>query len=157
MTHPKTDTSPPYGVPRILPPYVFIAAMVAIYYLGKWETGEPVAYSLSGGLVMALGLLIAIVANRQFKRARTTILPGDKPTKLVTTGMFRRSRNPMYIAMTVVLAGYWSWVGGYSPFGVLVLFLLVMRYRFIAMEEKHLLHTFGADYQAYCMRTRRWL
>lgn len=146
-----------YGVPKILPPYVFAAGLAAIYFLGKWETGTALNMHMGGAAVMLLAVAFAFSASRQFKRVSTTILPGDQPSTMVTSGPFKHTRNPMYVAMTAFLCAFWSWTGGFSPFAVVIAFVMIIQHRFIRMEEQHMLQEFGEEYLAYCARTRRWL
>jgi protein-S-isoprenylcysteine O-methyltransferase Ste14 len=95
----------------------------------------------------------AIVALR---RAATTVRVDRAPTRLVETGIFRYSRNPMYLAMAMVLFGLA--VGSNSLWLVLAvpIFLAAVRILAIAPEEGFLEHRFGDDYAAYKQRVARW-
>ncbi|MFC3052816.1 methyltransferase family protein [Kordiimonas pumila] len=152
---PKNQNSG-YKVPRLLPLHLFVLAAGLSLWLGHMETG---AFTLTtGGLaVLAAAAGITAWSAVTFARAKTTIMPGAKPAALITNGPFRYSRNPIYGAMVLALAGLWSFTGGFSPFMVLLPFIAFIQNRFIAMEERHMLAVFGEEYLVYCMRTRRWL
>jgi len=149
------ETDKPWK-PRILPPYVFILSIIAIYFVGKWETGH-FSINLWGAGLMALAVALAFTASGQFKKAETAIIPGQQPTTMVTGGMFRYSRNPMYTCMAAFLIGFWSWTGGIAPFAIIIAFIMVIQHRFIINEERLMLETFGEEYLRYCAHVRRWL
>ena len=98
-----------------------------------------------------------ILADRQFKKVNTAINPFDKPSVLVTSGVFQGSRNPMYIAMiTILIGGAVAW-GTLSTFGVPPALFWLLSRKFIVMEEAALSQAFGAEYDRYKGRVRRWL
>jgi protein-S-isoprenylcysteine O-methyltransferase Ste14 len=107
--------------------------------------------------VLALALVVA--AFLAFRKHRTTYHPQnvDKARTLLTSGIFGFSRNPMYLGMALVLAGWAFYLA--SPLAVLgVVFFVAYIQRFqIVPEERALGSTFGADYAAYCARVRRWI
>lgn len=110
-----------------------------------------------GGLLILAGLALMAAAFLEFRRHRTTVIPHRNASALVTTGVYRASRNPIYLADALLLAGLalvWSAVSGL----VLVpLFMAVIGARFIAPEEARLRAAFGADYERWAARTRRWI
>jgi protein-S-isoprenylcysteine O-methyltransferase Ste14 len=112
---------------------------------------------LLGGAVVALALANDAWCAATFARHRTTILPHRAASHLATDGPFRWSRNPIYISHVAVVLGLGLLIG--SPFTVLLTPLLALGLQKLAVEpeERHLLAKFGADYQAYMARTRRWL
>lgn len=138
-----------------LPP-VWLLASLGIAYVWRWPA------SWSGMfwpglilLVLALGLVIAAVL--EFARARTTIVPHRSATALITSGIFGYSRNPIYLADLAVLAGF-SLIWGSLPGLCLVPVLgLILWSRFIRGEEARLAADFGAEFESYRNRTRRWL
>ena len=89
--------------------------------------------------------------------ARTAILPGGATRTILDRGPFRLSRNPLYIGLIVLdigIALLWpsAWALLLTPVGIGLLF-----WGAIAPEERYLIAKFGADYEAYCRRVRRWL
>lgn len=94
-----------------------------------------------------------------FRRAHTTVDPRypQKMTALVTGGVYRVTRNPMYLGMLLALAGWALWLGQLLPFIILPLFILFLNRWQIAPEERALERTFGAEYTLYRARARRWI
>ena len=110
-----------------------------------------------GWLLIALALVLVALAAREFRRHRTTIIPHGSPSALVTTGVFARSRNPIYLADALILCGLaliWS-----APVALLLVpaFVAVIRARFVLPEERRLRNNFPAEYAAYAQQTKRWL
>jgi protein-S-isoprenylcysteine O-methyltransferase Ste14 len=147
---------------RVPPP---LAALICgvVAWLAARELGPPllplaVRVALGAALFVA-GLLIAGRAARTMSRAKTTLNPVKPETAsaLVTTGIFARSRNPMYLGMASWLLGWAAWLA--TPAGLLgpVLFVLWMNRLQIAPEEQALARIFGAEFEDYKARVRRWL
>jgi protein-S-isoprenylcysteine O-methyltransferase Ste14 len=107
--------------------------------------------------LIVLGILFVIAPARKFDVAGTTIKPFQESTALVTSGFFAVSRNPMYLGMTLMLAGIAMLLRSASPFVVVLAFPIVIDRRFIVFEEQSLERTFGADFRQYKARVRRWL
>jgi protein-S-isoprenylcysteine O-methyltransferase Ste14 len=114
-------------------------------------------FNLAGLFVGASGLAICFTAHRQFKRIGTTLYPFNRPLRLVTDGLFRYSRNPMYLGLTVFLAGAWLLLGGLSPLVGVVAFQQVAAHWYIPNEEQRCRAVFGEAYLAYQARTPRWI
>jgi protein-S-isoprenylcysteine O-methyltransferase Ste14 len=141
-------------------PPVWLAGCVVL----AWLTAMPVvegAPALAlvglGGAVVALGLGLMGLAVREMARARTTVVPGRDPSALVTGGVFRFSRNPIYLGDLLVLAGislvWQSWVG----LALVPVLGWILARRFIVDEEARLRAAFGAGAEAWMARVRRWL
>lgn len=81
----------------------------------------------------------------------------ESSSKIVTSGLYRFSRNPMYVGLLVVLLGYAIWLGGITPFLMLPLFIFLITTQQIIPEEEILENKFGQEYLDYKMRVRRWL
>jgi protein-S-isoprenylcysteine O-methyltransferase Ste14 len=84
-------------------------------------------------------------------------VPLTTSTALVVDGMFRWSRNPMYLGLTAMLIGTALLLDRALPWLVVVAFVATLRFHFIRHEERLMEATFGADYVAYKQRVRRWL
>ena len=110
-----------------------------------------------GILPVVAGVAIAMVAVGRFKRAQTGIVPFDEATTLVTKGLYQYTRNPMYLGMFMILSGLAFMLGSISPLLPLGLFMLVIRYNFVAGEERFLEDAFGQDYLDFKTKVRRWL
>ena len=118
--------------------------------------GPRIAIGLA---VTALGLFVLASAFLAFRKARTTIDPVNihRASSLVTAGIFRLSRNPMYVGFASMLLGWAIALGGaWALVGPAVFVLYITRFQ-IAPEERVMRERFGAAYAAYCTRTRRWL
>jgi protein-S-isoprenylcysteine O-methyltransferase Ste14 len=115
-----------------------------------------VQYALGAALFLA-GLGIVATAFRQFSGAGTNIDTHRPTTALVTGGLYRVSRNPIYLALLSAYAGLALVFDSLWPLALAPLLVLVMRYGVIAREERYLEARFGDDYRAYCARVRRWL
>ena len=117
--------------------------------------GGPVT-DLLGGLLVGGGLVLILLAAYEMRRRKTTIIPHMEADHLVTTGIFKRSRNPIYLGDTLILAGLalrWD-----TPIALLLvpLFMFTITQRFILPEEDRLRRKFRADFARYCEKTRRW-
>jgi protein-S-isoprenylcysteine O-methyltransferase Ste14 len=117
---------------------------------------HPIAAALGVGLVMiAVGLFIAAV--RTFRAAGTPV-PGNRPTTaVVRTGPYRFSRNPIYLAFSVLQAGIALWVDSLWLLITLIPVLLLMSLLVIAREERYLEARFPSEYPLYKASVRRWL
>lgn len=116
----------------------------------------PVATALGGALVVA-GILLMLAAFVEFRRHRTTVVPHRQASALITTGIYRLSRNPIYLADALILAGLclrWSAASGLI---LVPAFTALIAARFIAPEEARLRAGFGTAFDTWAARTRRWL
>lgn len=114
-------------------------------------------FNLVGLLFCFAGLTICIIAQRQFKGLGANLYPFNDPKNLVTDGLFRLSRNPMYLGLVIFLFGVWALLGSFSPLAIVVAFLLVVDHCYVAYEEKRLKVVFGKTYEAYQANTPRWI
>lgn len=142
-----------------LPPVwliAFVAAAWAQVAVAPLPFPQPLGRDIGAFAVLA-GLFFAVAAVMQMRRHHTTVQPRSAATQLVTSGIFGKSRNPIYLGLVLILAGISLWLG--SVLGVILVpvFVVVLTRRFITGEEEHLRQTFGADYEAYAESTRRWL
>jgi protein-S-isoprenylcysteine O-methyltransferase Ste14 len=114
----------------------------------------------AGGVVLGLsGAVIALAGVVTFRRERTTVNPlqPERATVLVASGIYRLTRNPMYLGLLAVLAG-WAWFQANAAGLVLLpLFVVYLNLFQIAAEERALSARFGTAFHAYKRSTRRWL
>ncbi len=148
---------------RIPPPLVMAAIGLAMAATAALvQAPLPLAAALRWGLAAALFLLAGrygVPAIRAFLQAGTTINPVviDRASVLVTTGPFSRSRNPMYVAMALLLAALALALGnGLALLGPLLFVLFTTRFQ-ILPEERAMAAKFGNAYADYRGRVRRWL
>ncbi len=113
---------------------------------------------LAGGLALA-GLSLDLSGVLSFVRRHTTISPLSprKSTALVTHGVYRFTRNPMYLGMACLLSAWAVWLSALLPWLAPVLFVLYITRFQIRPEERVLTRLFGASYTDYTRRVRRWL
>lgn len=131
---------------------------LAAQYLEIWQFEVPYQVSVAAILV-ALGIIIDLVSIAAFRRAKTTVTPlaPEKASQLVVTGLYRISRNPMYLGLLLILTGAMVWLGSGANVFILVSFVAYITAFQIKPEEDRLERIFGPQYQAYKRRVRRWL
>lgn len=108
------------------------------------------------GLVV-LGLALVLAAAVEFRRHRTTIIPREAPSALIATGIFRLTRNPVYLGDALVLAGVCLILRQPAALWLVPGFMALVTRRFILGEEAGLRAAFPQAAQAYMARVRRWL
>jgi protein-S-isoprenylcysteine O-methyltransferase Ste14 len=147
----------------IIPPPLIGLALIGAMYLGARHIGvAPFDFpgrAAFAALLAAAGLFIDAVSVAAFIRARTTINPlaPAKAEKLVASGLFKMSRNPMYLGMLLMLVGAFVYFGEGLNALLLGLFVVLINEFQIKPEERALEEKFGDDYRAYKKRVRRWL
>ena len=145
---------------RVLPPSYFQVAIVTIllcHFLVPLKQFAYYPWNLLGLLPMAAGIVLNLVADAVFKKAQTTVKPFETSTALITTGVFRISRHPMYLGMLLILIGLVILLGSCSPFIIVAIFAIVMEVVFVKVEEKMLEQTFGVAWNAYKQQVRKWI
>jgi len=144
---------------EILPPtYMLIAmlVMVALHFILPAAI-IPTPWNLLGMIPIGLGAYVAVAAENAFRSADTTVKPFVESTTLVTNGVYRISRNPMYLGFVLVLVGIAILMRSLTPFIVIPLFTALIQLIFIKDEEQMLAAKFGARFEAYTNSVRRWL
>lgn len=145
---------------QIYPPtYMLIAmlAMVILNFLFPVALIVPSPWSLLGIIPIALGVYIAFVAEKSFRDIKTTVTPFVESSALVTGGMYRFSRNPMYLGFVLVLLGIAILMRSLTPFVIIPVFMVLIQTLFIRIEERMLAAKFGTQYISYAKKTKRWL
>ncbi len=141
-----------------LPPIWLVVFLVLNGAVASWLPGwsGSVLDVLSWGLI-GLGLVVIGWSALWFWRRKTTIEPHHVPGALIVEGPFRLSRNPIYLALLIILLG--AVIGRGQPLSLIfvVLFYWVLSTRFVAPEEEALRAAFGAEADSYMAQTRRWL
>ncbi|RLQ21299.1 DUF1295 domain-containing protein [Seongchinamella sediminis] len=149
------------AVKRIIYPPMWLAlGIIAQFVCNEYYPGNRFTSAggqMAGSLVLLLGLVLLVLAGGLFKRADTDLIPFREVRALVTTGVYRYSRNPMYLGMALVLLGCAVLLGVATAFAVPLVFMVIIQYRFILPEEQLLRDTFPEDFPAYCRRVRRWI
>ena len=110
------------------------------------------------GLVIFLaGLSIAFNSFYLFKKNKTPIIPGAKPTFVVQSGPYKFTRNPMYLGVTLALLGISIYIGNLLSLLSPLIFFIVVNLVYIPFEEKLMENLFGKLYLDYKKKVRRWL
>jgi protein-S-isoprenylcysteine O-methyltransferase Ste14 len=145
---------------KLLPPaYVLtaIVLMVALHLIAPAARLISSPWNLLGIIPLAVGIVINVVADRAFRRAGTTVKPFQESSALIMTGVFRLSRNPMYLGFVLVVLGIAVITGSLTPLVVVPAFALLLDRNFIAAEERMLEERFGSVWLEYKKSVRRWI
>jgi protein-S-isoprenylcysteine O-methyltransferase Ste14 len=151
--HPKIS-------PMVHPPVVALMFIVIAYFLGRFVPlpfFAPAILRYVGLALTFVGFLLGIGAFIEFRKAHTTLNPHGSAKQLVTSGIYRFTRNPIYLGFLLMVIGiplnsglYWGML--LAPFYVLMIHRLIIRH-----EEAYLERKFGKAYTSYTSRVRRWL
>lgn len=148
------------GAIRVRPPFLAALCLLGALAVDTLLPSAPLIASpwcRVGWVVIGAGVTLVIWAMRTFRRRDTPIDPNQTPTELVVSGPYRLTRNPMYLALTLVLLGIGLLCGRWPYLLAPLAFMgLITRLR-IPAEERQMAELFGAEYQAYRKRVRRWL
>ncbi len=147
---------------RIPPPVVGLICGALMWFTDRLvapiDVPPPLRYGLAL-LLAAAGVAVSGAAARTFGRAKTTLNPltPAEASALVTSGIFSYSRNPMYVGMLLLLAGWAVFLS--NPLGLagLALFMFWITRFQILPEERALATLFGEEFARYRQRVRRWL
>ena len=147
---------------RFPPPLVFVGILLiglaAERFIDLRTFGVDQRASVGFGAVLILaGLAIGVAAVRSFVRAGTRPEPWRASTGIVASGLYRWSRNPMYLGMTLVYAGLALALDGPIALMMLPIPLFVIQTQVIIREERYLEAKFGQAYLDYKRSVRRWL
>ncbi|WP_424986013.1 methyltransferase family protein [Microbulbifer sp. S227A] len=143
-------------------PPVWLAGFVAL----AWVQSRHLAFGLGfgghwadllGGMMIGGGLLLMVLALSAFRRHATTVHPHGTPERLIQSGIFSRSRNPIYVGDALLLAGFVLRFDAVLALPLVPIFIWVIEQRFILPEENRLRKLFRADYARYERKVRRWL
>ncbi len=145
---------------RVPPPLIALAVILASIAIDRLA---PLAVPLAGhwktvgAAVVIAGLAIIGASALSFYRARTAIEPWQPTSRIISTGVFRWSRNPIYLAFLVVQVGAGLYAGNAWMVLATPLTAVLLVWLAIGKEERYLERKFGAEYTAYKDRVRRWL
>ena len=145
---------------RLIPPGVYFTAfalMWALHWWQPWKIPGGGALTAAGLALVLAGVALTIWSAATFTRAHTTMIPWGQVSAMVTTGPFRVSRNPIYLADAIAYLGGTLLIHSWWPLLALPGVLLVVRRKVIDREEHYLTERFGDVYREYQLRVRRWL
>ncbi len=147
---------------KIPPPIIGLCVAGAIFFLDRLLPSLRVEHGLPRSMAypfVIVGLSIELFSLALFVRARTTINP-LKPSnskKLVTSGLYKVSRNPMYLGLLLLLTGWAFWQTNLIGFPLIILFVWYITEFQIKPEEQALAQLFGDEFTEYRRLVRRWL
>jgi protein-S-isoprenylcysteine O-methyltransferase Ste14 len=145
----------------IPPPLVFLTA-AGLGWLGGWLWPGGVLFQLPLFWILLPVVLAGVIGSLavfHFFRARTTVHPHcpEKTSCLVAYGVFKLSRNPMYLALLLLLLAWMLWLGHLlAPLWLAGFVVYITRFQ-IRPEERVLQQLFGEEFEVYCRGTRRWV
>jgi protein-S-isoprenylcysteine O-methyltransferase Ste14 len=145
---------------RALVAFLALPALVG-FAIPIWigtSTSRPVRNVRPAAIVLCLGTVLLLWCVREFYvSGRGTLAPWDPPRNLVTSGPYRFSRNPMYIGVLTILAGWCTLWGSRTLVTYTLLFTLGFHFRVLLFEEPWAARHFGSEWDAYRAQVRRWV
>jgi protein-S-isoprenylcysteine O-methyltransferase Ste14 len=145
---------------RFPPPLLYAAAVIGGWLLdARWPLPitSSSARSALAWLLVAGWAVLAASAVGLFRRQRTSMMPFRPATTLVTRGPYAWTRNPMYVSLAILAVAFAVFLNTWWVVLLLLPVLLAVRQFVILPEEHYLRRRFGAEYEAYTRRVRRWL
>jgi protein-S-isoprenylcysteine O-methyltransferase Ste14 len=152
-TSPLELKVPPVALALVLAPGMWLLARFV-----PWLSFPFPGKSIVGLALLAAGGLVALAGVVAFRRARTTVDPTkpEKASALVTAGIYRFTRNPMYVGILLVLGAFAAHLSNLAALAALPVFVAYMNRFQIAPEERALRARFGDEFAAYARSVRRW-
>lgn len=146
-------------VPPIIQMAIIAGLMSILAALLPALSIEFLASSLIALVLASIGVVFAILGVLAFRSADTTVDPRipDQSSSLVTHGVYRISRNPMYLGFLLMLLGWGVFISNVASFLLLPLFVMYMNRFQIIPEERYMCEKFGHEYRQYASVVRRWI
>jgi protein-S-isoprenylcysteine O-methyltransferase Ste14 len=147
---------------KIPPPVVALLCAAAMWYVAGHTPAVVLPATIriaAAALLLVAGFAVMLAGVLSFRRVKTTVNPlkPETATALVTSGVYRYTRNPMYLGMLVVLLAWAVYLSAPATVvGIVVFWLYIERFQ-IRPEEKALVALFGSTFTDYSSRVRRWL
>ena len=135
---------------------IAILLMIALHFLYPMARIIPIPWIVFGLIPLAIGIAINLIADKAFHQANTTVKPFEESASLITEGVFRYTRNPMYLGFVLILIGIALMFGSLSPWIIIPIYAIMMDFIFIRVEEDMLDAKFGPAWFDYKARVRRW-
>lgn len=147
---------------KIPPPVYGLLTAISIWWLNELLpnfTLLPFTLKPLGIVIMVSGFSLDLMALLQFTKQHTSVNPlhPDKADHIVVTGLYRYTRNPMYLGLLIALCGWCIYIGNIASFVCLPVFVWLLNRMQIQPEEQILLQKFGQPYKDYLRQVRRWL
>lgn len=147
---------------RFPPPLIYIGGLVLGIFAGRMLNLPRLGIAsnvrtMIGLAIIVIGAIVIFSGAGLFIRRRTAIIPHKPASRLVTTGIYRCTRNPMYLGIAIVYFGCAIVFDSLLALLLLPIVLLVIQIQVIAREEAYLERAFPEEYRSYRARVRRWL
>jgi len=144
-----------------LPP-VWLAGFLVVAWIQATEFGFGLGFGsvwadLLGGLLVGGGLVLMGLAFAEFRRHKTTVIPHNTPSSLIQSGIFKRTRNPVYLGDALVLSGLILRWDAVLALPLVPIFVWLIEKRFIEPEEDRMRRSFRMEFARYCEKVRRWV
>jgi protein-S-isoprenylcysteine O-methyltransferase Ste14 len=139
---------------------IYAAAVIGGYVLNRvWPApiGDGRWWDLVAAVLAAGWAALTISSFGLFWRHRTSVIPHRPANALVIAGPYRFTRNPLYLGLALLTAALAIVLNTWWPVALLLPALVIIRLTVIAREESYLRRRFGAEYEAYMRRVRRWI
>ena len=144
-----------------IPPPILALVMIVLIYLSSFFI-ESTTFNYQGSfsiLALILGFECLLPSFKLFAKFKTTITPlkPSNSTALVTEGLYRYSRNPMYLGLLLITIASTIWFGTWLGIIINIVFIFLFNFLQIIPEEEALLEIFGEEYEEYKKNVRRWI
>lgn len=142
------------------PMWLLLFAALAYWQAHSFSFGLSLAHPVTmliGGVLVGAGIVLILLAAMEFRRHKTTIVPHQEASSLIQTGVFKRSRNPIYLADVLILTGLILRWDAILSLPLVPILFWVLETRFVIPEENRLRRHFRADFARYAQKTRRWI
>ncbi|MTI12477.1 methyltransferase family protein [Sansalvadorimonas verongulae] len=146
-----------------IPPIALVVIVAVMMWFVGWVTegfllSDSVRMFLLGLFLLA-GVSIGLAGVKSFRQAQTTVNPmtPEAASSLVSSGIFQRTRNPMYVGMALCLTGWGLFLANFYALGGVIGFIVYMTRFQIIPEERALTAHFGIDFESYRKQVPRWL
>lgn len=159
MTTSMTDRGPnvPFPPPLVYVVAIGLAALLdRVAPLPKVIPENRVVGSI-GFVLVAIGFSFMFAGLLQFRKFRTAVVPRNPARLVVDSGIYSRTRNPMYLGLTIAYLGGVLLMASLWALALVYVVLAVIRKQVIRREEAHLLERFPVEYAAYCAKVPRWI
>ncbi|WP_146344667.1 methyltransferase family protein [Phaeobacter marinintestinus] len=134
-----------------------IAAWLQVTYFPMGLSFGGYWADFAGGLLVGGGVVLMLLAVYELNRNRTTVVPHKTPSALVQSGIFSRTRNPIYLGDGLVLAGLILRFDAVLALPLIPIFVYVIEKRFILSEEDRMRRKYRMDFARYESKVRRWV
>ena len=143
-----------------MPPLWLLGALILVWMTANLLPGLTHRFLLAqlAGTALCLGgIALMVWALITFRSHQTSVVPHQMPLRIITTGPFAHSRNPIYLGDVMILTGAVLWWGAWPGLLLIPIFTSILVRRFIASEEARMKQNFGAEFDAFAKKAPRWL